>query len=600
MDNIEIVPQPLADLFRRIDEESKPISIIFMESAVSGEVGPAEQHGELERERIRFERLAFAFCPPANGTSEWGTHFGPTFSGLHPDGSRFSAPDARHLKKECFDYWKQRANDTLHPVLRARYADLVWDLQLLALGNNPDFRFARIATEALCSAVERDLFAEPIFGVQFLKRALHLATTLNDPELKARVRDAMFALYPRVALPRQAGCWYFLFDCLYGNKKVDLSDVQQNFIIDRLEVLLGETVDSGALETFDPTNARKVADRLARHYTRANRPDEVARVIRAAGKAIEASATSGDSMVAIGRLQEAQDLYRNRGLAEDLERIQLTMSSRGVNPKDFSTVITELEIDQDKREEFLAFLTQGTLQECLIKLVHEFIPSAKDLRDDLAWSRTETPLLAMIGVEIVAPEGHIAARAGSVEDDEDGRMILELKQHVTIKEPILGTAIQRLRSVHDFTSSDILDFLSASPIVEPTSLSLIDVGLAAYLRCDHVTAAHVLIPQIERALRRLLDILGVPTTKAQRNSTTQLKNLNDVLAEPKVREHLGEDMHFYLRTILSDSRGRNLRNRICHGMLPHQAFSQEMGDRIFHTLLAIREISSSPCSPAEN
>jgi len=44
-------------------------------------------------------------------------------------------------------------------------------------------------------------------------------------------------------------------------------------------------------------------------------------------------------------------------------------------------------------------------------------------------------------------------------------------------------------------------------------MSLLLEGVAAWERGDHVKAAHVLIPQIERGLRKVADSIGVPITK---------------------------------------------------------------------------------------
>ena len=45
-------------------------------------------------------------------------------------------------------------------------------------------------------------------------------------------------------------------------------------------------------------------------------------------------------------------------------------------------------------------------------------------------------------------------------------------------------------------------------------MSLLLEGIRAWERNDQAKAAHVLIPQIERALRKIADGLGVPVTKA--------------------------------------------------------------------------------------
>lgn len=100
-------------------------------------------------------------------------------------------------------------------------------------------------------------------------------------------------------------------------------------------------------------------------------------------------------------------------------------------------------------------------------------------------------------------------------------------------------------------------------------------------------AIHVIIPQIEQALRELLILRGVPTLKAGRNGLMQLKNLNDILREPAIKESLGDDLRLYLLTFLADERGQNIRNNICHGLAAPAQFNQRLSDQTLHPLLAV-------------
>jgi hypothetical protein len=43
----------------------------------------------------------------------------------------------------------------------------------------------------------------------------------------------------------------------------------------------------------------------------------------------------------------------------------------------------------------------------------------------------------------------------------------------------------------------------------------------------------------------------------------------------------------YFQVLFTDQRGWNIRNDVCHGISPVQAFSWPMTDRIFHALLIL-------------
>jgi Domain of unknown function (DUF4209) len=84
-----------------------------------------------------------------------------------------------------------------------------------------------------------------------------------------------------------------------------------------------------------------------------------------------------------------------------------------------------------------------------------------------------------------------------------------------------------------------------------------------------VKAVHVLVPQLEHQLRALLLVLGIPTNKQIRRVTgiMQMKSVNDVSQEERVRAVLGENLSRYFDIFLADQRGQNLRNRIAHGLV---------------------------------
>ena len=67
----------------------------------------------------------------------------------------------------------------------------------------------------------------------------------------------------------------------------------------------------------------------------------------------------------------------------------------------------------------------------------------------------------------------------------------------------------------------------------------------------------------------------------------QLKNINDILADERVRTSLGERVWRYLQVLLSDKRGLNLRNRVAHGLLNINEFNRPVADQVFHALLAL-------------
>jgi hypothetical protein len=139
--------------------------------------------------------------------------------------------------------------------------------------------------------------------------------------------------------------------------------------------------------------------------------------------------------------------------------------------------------------------------------------------------------------------------------------------------------------------------LYESPIFEENRKDLIKKGIEEYLNGNYIVALHILIPQIEAAIRNLEEKTGGSIFKQSRYGGFNYKTLEDMLWDDNIKNVfgiLGEDVTLYFRTLFSDARGWNLRNNICHGISNPETLNAAAADRAFHSLLClslIRETS---------
>ena len=101
------------------------------------------------------------------------------------------------------------------------------------------------------------------------------------------------------------------------------------------------------------------------------------------------------------------------------------------------------------------------------------------------------------------------------------------------------------------------------------------------------TAISILIPQIEHVVRRFYANLGYSVT-----SNDIIGTMSDALGTLLNNDEIiifDKDITRYLKTILSNRTGWNLRNLYCHGI--DDSFSLVQADRVFHVLLLVLSIS---------
>jgi hypothetical protein len=88
----------------------------------------------------------------------------------------------------------------------------------------------------------------------------------------------------------------------------------------------------------------------------------------------------------------------------------------------------------------------------------------------------------------------------------------------------------------------------------------------------------------------LLKLLGVSGTKTDDEGAFELKNMNDVLHEPRVHEAVDEKLWSFLKVLYADKRGINLRNLVAHGIAPVEAFNRINAGLVVQSIVLLSAI----------
>lgn len=547
----------------------------------------ADTKGKLSDEDFKgyyAEWSAFLFYDLKNRESIWNTHFGPA---MILEGE--ISPDIRLLDSEIFAYWEARAKSANSPVMRARYADLVWDLKQAATKERPSYEFALLAIDSYIEATNKRLFKMEMEGVGWLRRALHLALIFKDENRIKATIAALFAFYDAVFKPHLVGVWIIPFDLLYEYQKF-LTPEQQKRIVDDLEKMLDLTSGGGKPEEFDPHAAQAAAERLATHYRRKQDPEGVKRVFRTYAEAFKKIATQANSLLAMVWLQPVIERLLDENLKAEAEELQMLFEGKRKNvDADLKTVTVETKIEEKEINSLLQqLICPEDFHLTLKNLAIYFIPKADAARSLLGKLKQDAPFLSLANVIVIKKDGTPTAKIGSMEEDEEGRLHQQLNQAIGFYQPFLSITVDEIRRRFSPKVEQLVGFLSLSPLFKDDPETVLKQGLDAYLQQDYMKAIHILVPQIEKTLRRLLPMIGVPSLKPVRDTgIMDAKGLNNILVEQKVREVLSEDIWRYLSVVYVDKRGLNLRNDLAHGLMPEAMFNKGVADRIFHTILVL-------------
>ena len=527
----------------------------------------------------------------------WGTYFAPMAILTGKDGKDVTSPDITQLDAESVTHWESRAETVTDPVMKARYADASWDLAKRVAGTKPNHNMARIASDAYVLATERGLSTIPPFAVQWLVRALDLARSVRDDQRTSEAAEAMVRFYKANLSPKLVGIWITIFDELYASQNLLTRELIKSMILD-LESMLKRLTTIDEHNEFDPFNAQAVGERLIRHYRSVGDADSVARVVKTFGGAFEQQANGAGAMLATAWLQPIAERYEQEGLKAEAEALQNKLEKRYAEiTNELKTYSLPIRFTQEQVDELFRYLiVDKDLASTLKNIGTYFIPKVGEARKLIQSKGSVAPLLSLMPIELLDSSGRPKAHIGSTEDDAEGHLYYQLTQIMTFSDPFLYLVLERVREQFAPSAEDLTSFLYECPVFVESRKGILQQGLAAYLEHDFVKSIHILVPQLEEVLRNLLAMIGVPTVKnvPRHPGITDVKSMNNVLEEERIREILPEDVWRYLTLLYIDRRGVNLRNDLAHGLIVLEGFNEYSSNRVLHSLLALTPITIKP------
>lgn len=532
----------------------------------------------------RYEVIAFSFSENQDDSGNSGTYFGPMWTGTNAVGEVVENPSRQDINADMFVYLEARSQQTTNPLLKARYIGLLWDFTNQVVGNKPKFAFAVNNVEALLRIAAENLNEYEVDAIQKLKRALYLAMSLNNPTLIERARDAILDYETRVAQDDKAGLWGFSFDTLVGNKKVALPELLEARIIQELEDRLARLIANGV----DPFICEHAAERLAGYYQAKGQQGEVERVISVLGGSFELSASKSTPLHALTVLERTHKLYLQYGLRDDAARILKNIRSAGPAARDdLQPFKHEFEINREEFENHLQQFLKGDAVQALEHVALAHIPQRGQIEKQLDDLSKTAPLSFMFQRQVMDASGRTIATIGSLDDDLDGHVVHQMSQNMGISQIFLHAVLSKVFETYQIETDQLLDYLLSSAVISEQQKNFLQSGISAYFDAKFDVAIHLLIPQIEAALRNIAELSGGAVLKTARGGGFHLKTLDELLRSAQVEAVLNSDVTLYLRVLLTDQRGWNIRNSVCHGMSPFDQMSKGIADRLIHVLLLL-------------
>lgn len=566
--------------FLKLDASDGPLSSTDLMRVVFEMRAREEQpSAELEAELIGLQLGTLR-----EGESAWGTRYGPWSTITTEDGRHVEIPPRSQITGDVLKAWERRALAARHPFLRYRFADLVWDLAALA-GRRRDVSFARLAIDSVLQGLAAGSFRYPVEGLKASNRALELARMINDPDRAVAVERAIFAYETSHGSDAHEATWGHALE-LVVQRKSKLPSTEQEDVVAAMEDRLTRL----AAGDPHPHTVEAAVLPLAEVYKQRGRGDDVARVLRIYTRLVIAAGRKMQGMVAASFLDRLHAVLEQYGLRDDAAALAEEMQLQGRRSvselKRFSTTV---KIPAEEMQAVVNGVLLGTTEEALVRIAFYFVPDREKAVERVQALTVEAPLMADMPKAIIDANGQKLAMVGSVEDDLEGNLVQHIAQRLQIMAPYLRVTLDEAQRRIGLDAALVLAEARKSPVFDEDKLSLVEAGLRAYFAGQDAIAIHLLVPQVEAAIRRLAIISGVMPYKRKKDDL-ELRSLGSLLGDPQLEAVLDPRLALYLRILLTDVRGWNLRNQVCHGLFQAGQVGPVLADRVLHVILLLTRI----------
>ena len=536
--------------------------------------------------QFRFEGIAFSLVANGNET-EWGTYYGPMFSGKKADGSPASFPELSDIGNDTVLYWEIRAQQATNPLLKARYCGLVWDFKKRVCNDSyPNWLFDTYV-QSLIDVANGDYEPHDVITVNVLERLSTLAG--NNPKYVEQVKAAFVRFdKERTGDDNAARLWGALLGFIIGHKSA-FSVEEEAGVINKHEERLKRLSREN---NNNPWAAKEQATILADYYKSRQKNNDIKRVLNVMEGAFRSNKKNMSPMQWMGNLEQIAGEYAAYGLQEERLRLMKEIEVAGNDAlSEMTSKQFTFEYPKEALEELNKFLTQGAYDEQYEKFILYFTPNIQEESKQLRTLSERFPFAYMMSTQLMDSQGRPSSVIGGIDTDFEGQLILHVSKGIQLKSIPLNSSIRALQETGALKIAYLMNRAEKCPIIDGSRLEIIRQSLIMYESGNFITMCHLLVPQIEDAFRKLVDLSGEAIIRPMANRNKKVgytqRILDDILRDDVVRETFGEDMAFYFRLLLTDQRGMNIRNNMCHGLVDPSFFNYLVADRLLHLFCCI-------------
>lgn len=583
----------LKDILSKYDN---PETKNFSYDDASSAIGKQLPKDLLSLPKVRSEMLAMQF-QDNTGHDVWNTYYGPFFIGEENVTKKpVYAPDIASVTAEDIEYWTKRARETDNPLLKMRYAGLVFDFHKKIFGSDADYKTIKLPyVQSIIKVVKEDYFSHVCEGYVYAERALLCARGFKNQVLIDDAKEALKHLEEKYGIDdSKPGRWCKGFELMMKYEDVFTHVEMEQKLVEHVHRL--ERIEKKALEDGHKTDEfAHLADSevkvLCKYYAKHNQHDKIEELLCRLYLIFKAAKPARGAMWYHGMLDQLQNRCREYQCEKLAKRLYVDIQECGLEAmQEMKPINIPIEINNTDIEAHLNEFMSGSDEDVWGRYIVWNTPKLEQEKQELEREAKESPLLDLMSTVVYDVFGNPMRKLGHGENQASSKLMYSMYQRMQISTIFMKLEKKKMIEKGILTIDALMKAFEKSPFIHDSQRSILKRGFESYLAGDYLVACHLLIPQFESAIRMMVKILGGEILKQDKkpDDGNQYITLNGLLTSDTLKNSgVPEDMLVYFQNLFTNQFGWNLRNLVCHGLLPEDSFDEGKADRIVHALMII-------------
>ncbi|MCI5137812.1 MAG: DUF4209 domain-containing protein [Candidatus Electrothrix sp. AR1] len=425
--------------------------------------------------------------------------------------------------------------------------------------------------------LEGSLLCLPLGEIHKIERAYRVSKSFNKSEQITACIETAINIEERLVQENrfdQVGICYAWF--IKGKESLNVE--QRDRILSNLEQILQKIAECG-----DPFRTLEKGKLLAKYYRKEDRHDDVTRIVGKISQCINKSCENQEAMTSSLLYQKLHSIYDEFNMTYEAESI--AMKSAGIGDEVMMSM-GKNSIPAISAED-LEFDLEGGVDDIFRRISQQFIVGKADAEEQ--YNASQGVFGALSATDIIQTTVYNYKGIPSVSDENFDPVINRASQLIISKSLALYALLLKVIERYNIDSDKFVDFIYQSHLFEDSKKEIIQRGIQAFLDEDFLVAIHLLVPQIESAYHQLVKLNGGCIYKPNDSGGMQFKSFTAVLDDDGVTKYFDKDAIFYVKTMLTGQKAFNLRNNVCHGILPADRFDWFFAVRIVHIIICLSQ-----------